>query len=44
MKDINTFYKDSNSNLLWNQLGEEIDKLNKNVQKQNEILGKYYEK
>ncbi|BCB39965.1 hypothetical protein TU57_14050 [Bacillus cereus] len=44
LKDINTFYKDSNSNLLWNQLGEEIDKLNKNVQKQNEILGKYYEK
>ncbi|MEA1011906.1 hypothetical protein CN491_25210 [Bacillus cereus] len=42
LKDINTFYGDDNSHLLWNTLSMDIEKLNQNIKKQNEILGKYY--
>lgn len=42
LKNINTFYKVDNSHLLWDKLSEDMDKLKKNVDEQNKILGKYY--
>ncbi|MFF2242444.1 hypothetical protein ACFVUU_30910, partial [Bacillus thuringiensis] len=42
LKDINTFYKNENSHLLWDMLSEDTDKLTKNISKQNKILAKYY--
>ncbi|PEM33815.1 hypothetical protein [Bacillus pseudomycoides] len=43
LSDINVFHKDENSHLLWGELSENMAKLKKNVDKQNEILGKYYD-
>lgn len=43
LKNINTFYKNDNSHLLWDMLSANIKKLNENIDKQNEVLGKYYE-
>ncbi|MED3476595.1 hypothetical protein P4520_28540 [Bacillus thuringiensis] len=42
LKDINTFYKNENSHLLWDMLSEDTDKLTKNISEQNKILAKYY--
>ncbi|KEK23926.1 hypothetical protein [Bacillus gaemokensis] len=42
LKDVNTFYKNENSHLLWDKLNEDLDKLTKNIDEQNKILGKYY--